>query len=64
MVYTIKHAITRAPFNNLSHKFLLLGMVIFAELPDVFWVSLNYEGLVAVTYFIMLMLTLLHSARS
>jgi len=37
---------------------------LFAELPDVFWVSLNYEGLVAVTYFIMLMLILLHSAWS
>jgi hypothetical protein len=56
--------ITRAAFNNLSHKFLLLGMVIFAELADVFRVSLNYEGLVAVTYFIMLMLILLHSAWS
>jgi hypothetical protein len=56
--------ITRAAFNNLSHKFLLLGMVIFTELADVFRVSLNSEGLVAVTYFIMLMLILLHRAWS
>jgi predicted amino acid racemase len=65
MVYTITcDYITRAAFNNLSHKFLLLGTVIFAGLADVFRVSLNYEGLVAVTYFIMLMLILLHSAWS
>jgi len=44
LVYTITCVITRAAFNNLSHKFLLLGTVIFAELADVFRVSLNYEG--------------------
>jgi hypothetical protein len=44
--------------------FLLLGSIIFAEIAAVFKVSLNYEGLVAVTCFVMLVLIVIHSAWS
>lgn len=52
MVYRITcDYITRAAFNNLFHKFLLLGTIIFDELVAVFQVTLNYERLVAVTFY-------------
>jgi hypothetical protein len=63
-VFTVtRDYITRAAFNSLFHKFLLLGTLIFAELAAVFEVRLNYEGLVAVSYFIILVL-ILQSASS
>jgi hypothetical protein len=55
-VYVMVCTITRFTLQEqllttLFHEFLLLGMVIFAELADVFRVSLNHEGLVAVFFY-------------